>query len=154
MFQQKTVQKQHRAVLYTLWKTTPTQFHKWKGVLVPWVFSAVMGTADPGKVRRGLPWPLGEKKLLKAELWFWIPNQFCVNREAENLSTNKRKTLLVILIMSSFLCAVSLEDTLRPIQTYKKCSIQLLHCGCKYVTSGFTTLKGHNLICLLTLLSC
>lgn len=62
---------------------------------------------------RGLPWPLG-KKLLKAELCFWIPNQFNVTENI--ISTYK----LLTLIMFSFPSEVSLEHTLRPIKIYRK----------------------------------
>lgn len=90
-----------------------------------WVFSAVIGKYIENYFMivkcKGLPWSLGKtkqnKKLLKVELWFWIPSQFNV---IENIiSTYKHKKLLT-LIMFSFLSEVSLEHTLRPIKIYRK----------------------------------
>ena len=68
------------------------------------------------------------------------------NRESESIvSTYKYKTLLLLTLMFSFLSEVSIEDTLGPVQIYRKHYVLLVHDRCKYITLGFTTLKGHNL---------
>lgn len=70
------------SLVYTSKNDFETQFYKWKGMLVlVGIFNCDRQihweTFDRGKVQ-SLALAFRKKKLLKAGLWFWIPNQFHV----------------------------------------------------------------------------